>query len=116
MPDKDELNLIQSSCFYIRKIKGYDPIEVNNDKYYYFELLDENKNVIDVYDFIKIIAHVQIDFENNLFRIYPALTPKYHYECVFYNRYNHTITTPEDEVEVTNGWDRLLGEGDKVCE
>ena len=89
--------MIIRDCFYIRKIENeenYEDIKVGLYNYSYFDLLDENKEILDKYDYINISANCRLDIEDNLIRIFPKIGKAY----LAYNEENHTIEDYDNSI------------------
>ena len=72
---KDYRRLVESECFYIKKIKnisGDGVVKTAHGEYEPFDLLDENLEYVDTYDVLEMLGDVKIDFdhEKRLFRIF----------------------------------------------
>ena len=82
--------MINRNCFYIRKIENeedYKDLKLGQYNYSYFDLLDENNEIVDKYDYINIATPCRIDIENGLIRIYPKIGN----EFLAYDEATHTI-------------------------
>ena len=89
----EEERIIKSGHFYLKPLLDVEPIEVEDATYYYFQVLDMKKEVVTAYDYLHIKGSVRLDYEVNMFRLYPNFGEL----NLIYDIDNHTIYSEELE-------------------
>ena len=86
-----EQKIIKSGHFYLLPQLEAEPIEVDGVIYHIFNVLDSNKKPISKYDFLHIRGSIRLDYEEDMFRLYPDLGDV----TLVYNVDAHTIYSGE---------------------
>ena len=90
-------DIIEVKHIYIVPIINDDYIKgLGSDKYYYFQVQNENHDIIDEYDVINIVGNIRQDVENGLFRYFPKIGN----DSLYYDlRYHYVLDRYVDIVE-----------------
>ena len=81
--------MMKVECIYVVEVDKKEQLVEDNSiySYSYFNILNENKELIEVFDYINVKGKVRFDIENGVTRIYPALGKEY----LYYDTETHTL-------------------------